>query len=110
MGMKKLAQGAITTGGGTTLYTTPTGMRTEVLDLCIANTTNGALTAAIHLVPTGASASTANMLFPTVTIPANTLIQWTGSQVLNAGDFIQGIGSASGITVTASGLEGRAGT
>jgi hypothetical protein len=50
------------------------------------------------------------MLFPTVTIPANTLIQWTGSQVLNAGDFIQGIGSASGITVTASGIEGRAGT
>jgi hypothetical protein len=108
--MKRLAQGAITTGGGTLLYTTPTGMRTEVLDLCIANTTTGPLTAAIHLVPTGASATTANMLFPTVTVPANTLIQWTGSQVLNAGDFVQGIGSAAGITVNITGNEGRAGT
>ncbi len=108
--MKRLAQGAITTGGGTALYTTPTGMRTEVLDLCIANTTTGPLTAAIHLVPTGASATTANMLFPTVTVPANTLVQWTGSQVLNAGDFVQGIGSAAGITVTISGDEYRSGT
>ena len=108
--MKRLAQGAITTGAGTLLYTTPTGIRTEVLDLCIANTTTGPLTAAIHLVPTGASATTANMLFPTVTVPANTLIQWTGTQVLDAGDFVQGIGSAAGITVTVSGDEYRAGT
>ena len=108
--MKKLAQGAITTGGGTTLYTVPTGMRTEVLDICLANTTGSPLTCALHLVPTGASATTANMLFPTVSIPGNTLIQWTGVQVMNAGDFAQGIGGASGITVTISGSEGRAGT
>ena len=108
--MKKLGQGAITTGAGTLVYTVPTGMRTEVLDLCIANTTSGALTAAIYFVPTGASATTANMLFPTVSVPANTLIQWTGSQVLNAGDFVQGIGSAAGITVNISGLEYRSGT
>jgi hypothetical protein len=50
------------------------------------------------------------MLFPTVTIPANTLVQWTGCEVLNAGDFIQGIGSASGITVNITGNEYRAGT
>ena len=108
--MKKLCQGAITTGGGALLYTTPTGMRTEVLDINIANTTAGALTCALHLVPTGASATTSNMLFPTVSVPANTLIQWTGVEVLNAGDFIQGIGSATGITVNISGSEGRAGT
>lgn len=110
MGMKKLGQGAITTGAGTLIYTVPTGMRTEVLDINIANTTTGALTCALHLVPTGGSAATTNMLFPTVSIPANTLIQWTGVQVLNAGDFVQGIGSAAGITVTISGSEGRAGT
>lgn len=108
--MKKLGQGAITTGGGTLLYTVPTGMRTEVLDINIANTTAGALTCAIHLVPTSASATTSNMLFPTVSVPANTLVQWTGLQVLNAGDFIQGIGSASGLTVTASGNDYRSGT
>ena len=108
--MKKLGQGAITTGGGTLLYTTPTGMRTEVLDINIANTTAGALTCSLHIVPTGGSAATTNMLFPTVSVPANTLIQWTGIEVLNAGDFIQGIGSAAGITVNITGSEGRAGT
>lgn len=108
--MKKLGTGAITTGGGTTVYTVPTGIRTEVLDICLANTTSGALTCALHLVPTGASATTANMMFPTVSIPANTMVHWSGIQVLNAGDFIQGIGSSSGITVHVSGEEYRAGT
>lgn len=108
--MKKLGTGAITTGGGTQVYLVPTGIRAEVLDICLANTTSGALTCALHLVPTGASATTANMMFPTVSIPANTMVHWSGIQVLNAGDFIQGIGSSSGITVHVSGEEYRAGT
>ena len=108
--MKKLGQGAITTGAGTLVYTVPTGIRTEVLDINIANTAATTLTCAIHLVPVGGTAATTNALFPTVSIPANTVIQWTGVEVLNAGDFIQGIGSAAGITVNITGSEGRAGT
>lgn len=106
--MKKLGTGAIGTGSGTLLYTVPTGIRTKVMDICLANTTAGSLTCALHLVPTGGSASTGNMMFPTVTIPGNTLVHWSGIQILNAGDFIQGIGSGSGITVHVSGLEERA--
>lgn len=108
--MKKLGQGAITTGGGTTIYTVPTGIRTEVMDINLANTTGAPLTAGIYLVPTGGSAGTTNALFPTVTIQPYSMVQWTGVQVLNAGDFIQGIGSAAGITVNVSGNEYRAGT
>lgn len=108
--MKKLAQGAITTGAGSLLYTVPTGIRTEVMDICIANTTSGALTCALHLVPTGVSVGATNMMFPTVSVPANTLIHWSGVQVLNAGDFIQGIGSGSGLTVNITGNEYRAGS
>lgn len=108
--MKKLGRGAITTGAGTLLYTVPTGCRTEVLDICLANTTSAPLTAGIYLVPSGGSAGTTNALFPTVTIQPYSLVQWTGEQVLDAGDFIQGIGSASGITVNVSGNEYRAGT
>lgn len=108
--MKKLGTGSITTGGGTTVYTVPTGIRTEVMDIVVANTTSGVLTAAVHLVPTGGSATTSNMMFPTVSIPGNTLVHWSGIQVLNAGDFIQGIGSGSGITVHVSGEEYRSGT
>ena len=108
--MRKLGQGAITTGGGTLLYTVPTGISTEVFDINIANTTSAGLTCALHFVPVGGSATTANMLLPTISIPANTVIQWTGVQVLNAGDFIQGIGSGAGLTANITGYEYRAGT
>ena len=108
--MKKLAQGAIGTGAGTLLYTVPTGIRTEVLDICIANTTAGALTITLHLVPVGIAVGATNVLLPTVSIAANTLLQWKGQQVLNAGDFIQGIGSGAGLTANITGNENRAGT
>lgn len=107
--MKKLGQGAITTGAGTLIYTVPSGYRTDVMDICISNTTAGALTCAVHLVPVGGSSSASNALFPTVAIPGNTIVQWVGVQTLNAGDFIQGIGSGSGITVNISGEEYRVG-
>ncbi len=105
--MKKLAQGALGTGSGTLLYTVPTGFNTEVNQIDIAHTTAAAVTCAIHLVPVGVAVGTSNMLFPTVSVPANTLVQWTGVQHLNVGDFIQGIGGASGITVNISGEEAR---
>lgn len=105
--MKKLAQGAVGTGAGTLLYTVPTQYRTEVVDINVCNTTSGALSFSLHLVPVGGSVTTSNMLFPAVSIPANSMIQWNGNQVLNAGDFIQGIGSGSGCTVNISGNEVR---
>ena len=107
--MKQLGQSAITTGAGTLIYTVPTGMRTEVHDICIANTTTGSLTCALHLVPSGGSAAAGNTMFPTVSIAANTLVHWSGNQAMATGGFIQGIGSAAGITVTISGEESRVG-
>ena len=108
--MKKLFQGAITTGAGTLCYTVPTGIRTEVYDVIIANTTTGTLTCSIHLAPTGVAVGSSNAMFSSVAVPANTTVHWSGIQVLNAGDFIQGIGSAAGLTVNISGNEMRAGT
>jgi len=101
--LQKLGRGAIAVSPGTTIYTVPTGYKAIVKNIDVCNTTTGSLTASIYLVPTGSSASTANMLFPATTVLANTMTQWTGEQVLNAGDFIQGIGSAAGITVNVSG-------
>jgi hypothetical protein len=108
--MKKLAQGAVGTGTGTLLYTVPTGIRTEVVDVIIANTTTGTLTCSLHLVPVGVAVGSSNAMFSSVSVPANTTVHWSGIQVLNAGDFIQGISSASGLTVNISGDERRAGT
>lgn len=105
--MKRLAQSAIGTGAGTLLYTVPTGYKTDVTNIDIANTSSGTLTFSLYLVAVGGSASTSNMLVPAVSIPANTMIQWTGVQSLTSGQFIQAIGSASGITVTITGDEIR---
>lgn len=108
--MKKLGQGAVTTGSGTLLYTVPTGFKTEVMDICISNTSSSPISFILCLVPSGGSPGTSNRMFPNVSIPANTIVSWSGVQLLNDGDFIQGIGSASGITVNISGEERRAGT
>ncbi len=106
--MKKLGRGAITTGSGTLIYTVPTGQKVEVLDINITNTTASPITLGLYLVPTGTSAATSNALFYGAPIPGNTTVQWTGVELLNAGDFIQGIGSAAGLTLNISGNEYRA--
>lgn len=108
--MKKLFQGAITTGSGTLCYTVPTGMRTELKDICISNTTAANIDCGIYLVPVGGTAGTTNSMFPNVNVAGNTLVHWEGIQVLNAGDFIQSIGSVAGITLNITGDEYRAGT
>jgi hypothetical protein len=110
MGMstgQKLAQGAVGTGAGTLLYTVPTAYRAEVTDIDVCNTTAGALSFSLHLAPVGIAVAASNMLFPAISIAANSMVKWSGYQILNAGDFIQGIGSGSGLTVNISGEESR---
>jgi len=103
--MKKLAQAALAIDAGTLLYTVPNTCHTEVLCIDIANTTADPLACTIHLVPKGGAPAAANMLFPAVVIAAKTLREWRGTQALNQGDFIQGIGSAAGLTANITGIE-----
>ena len=87
-----------------TLYTVPTANRAILKDIEVANTTGGALSITIYLVPSGGSAATTNALFYGVSIDANSTLQWTGTQVLHGGGFISILSSAAtGLTVTASG-------
>jgi hypothetical protein len=106
--MKKLAQGAIGTGAGTLAYTVPVGYKTEIGCIDVCNTSAGSITLTLHLVPVGGSPSASNMLFPAAAIPNSKMAQWTGTQVLNAGDFIQAISSGYGLTMNISGNEERA--
>ena len=105
--MKRLGQSAVTTGAGTLIYTVPTGYKTSVMNIDIANTNGTSNTFALHLVASGGSATAANTLVPTVSVDGHTMIQWSGNQMLSAGDFIQAIGGSSGMTVTVSGEESR---
>lgn len=101
---KKLGQGGIT-GAVTTLYTVPASTRTLVKDIDVVNTTAGALTIDIYLVPSGGSAGTTNALFYGYSINANSNLQWTGTQIMDAGDTIQIKASGVGCTIHASGGE-----
>lgn len=98
----KIAQGAI----GTTLstfYTVPASSTLLVKDFDICNTTAATITITMYLVPSGGTAGSSNMIVPAYSLPANAMMQWAGTQVLNAGDFIQIVASAVGSTINISG-------
>jgi hypothetical protein len=69
----RLGQAAIT-GTIATLYTVPAGFRAFVKDLNICNTTGGAVTVNVHLVPNGGTAGTDNAILYGFSIAANTHI------------------------------------
>lgn len=102
----KLGRGAIgTTPTVTTFYTVPTLKRAIVKTMDICNTTAAALTVTVYLVESGGSPGAANTLVPGVTVAANGMFQWSGSQILNAGDTIQATASGAGCTINVSGGE-----
>ena len=98
----RLGQAALT-ATITAIYRTPALTRTYIKQIDIANTTTGSLDVNVHLVPTGSSVGTANAILYTVAVAAHTTYQWRGVQIMNAGDTLQAKGSASGLTLTASG-------
>lgn len=100
----KLGQGAITVAVST-LYTVPTLTRTFVKDIDIANTNAVSTSVNVYLVPNAGTAGAGNIIIPNISIPANSILQWTGSQVMNVGDTIQTSASTTGTTITASGGE-----
>lgn len=98
----RLIQSAITTSY-VSIYTAPTGSRVYVKDLDFCNTTGSPIGVYIHLVPVSDSPTASNALFYNAIVPAYTTVQWTGSQILNAGDTIQVKGTAAGGTVSITG-------
>ena len=95
----RLAAQALTTTGATTIGTVPASTQWMVQDIDVANVTGSAAT--ITLTLGGFS------LFPTITVPANQLLHWTGLYVLNAAETIVATaGTANALTVTAHGQTG----
>lgn len=106
---KKFAQGAIGTGAGTLAYTMPVSPSPiyigAVIIVDITNTTAAIINVRVHLVPVGGTPSAANALAYDLPVPAYDVmpVLRQGYHVLNAGDFIQCIGSAAGLTMNISG-------
>lgn len=99
-----LGQAAVVTSY-TIIYTVPVNTRTYVKQIDICNTTNGAITVFVSLVPNGGTAGTSNALYYGQSVAANTTLSYTGVQVLLPGATIQVKGSTTGLTITASGGE-----
>jgi len=99
-----LGQAAVTTSY-TTIYTVPTNTRTYVKQIDICNTTGGAVTIFVSLVPNAGTASSSNALYYGLSVAANATLSYAGVQVLLPGATIQVKGGSTGLTVTASGGE-----
>jgi len=100
----RLGQAAMTTSYAT-VYTVPAETKTYLKDFDIINTTAAIVYIYVSLVPSGGTAGTSNALFYYNALPAYTTMQWTGSQILEAGSTIQVKASATGCTITLSGGE-----
>lgn len=89
----------------TTVYTAGVGTQARIDSLSITNTDTAAVTISINLVPSGGSASSANLTTKAQSIqPAQT---WNCpneiGKVLSAGDFMSVISSTSSVAVISCG-------
>lgn len=89
----------------TTIRTTPALTRDIVKTLDIANNNTATAKVSVYLVPSGDVADNDNVIIPTVEIPGNSVLQWSGAQVLEAGGKIQATSTVADVCLTASGGE-----
>lgn len=83
-----------------TLYTADGHTPRQITHFYIANTNGAAVTADIHLVPSGGSATATNLVIPTVSIPANDTLIVDAVLILFNGDTLQGKASTTGVIFT----------
>lgn len=91
------------TVGLATIHTTPIETRDLVKEIDISNNSTQAAVVDVHLVPAGDVANGSNRLIPGVSVPANSILSWSGIQVLDAEGTIQASASVSDVTITISG-------
>lgn len=89
----------------TTVRTTPLLVKDLIKSIDIANNAGVVARVSVYLVPSGDTAGADNIFVPNVAIPANTMFQWTGTQVVESGSTIQATASVAGVTLTTSGAE-----
>lgn len=100
----QLAQAAMTTSY-LAVYTVPENTRTYVKDITITNTTGSTKHIYVSLVPDEGTPGASNAVFYNTILPAYTVVQWTGAQIMNVSDTIQVKADATGCTVNVTGGE-----
>lgn len=105
---KRLVSGSQLTAVAATYYTAPASTRARIDACALTNTTAGAVTATLHLVPSGGSAAVSNMVLSAKSLAAGETFIPPGAigQWLEAGGTLQAMASAgAAITLVASGVE-----
>lgn len=102
--IKSLAMVAIGTVAATA-YTVPAGTTAVLRELNLNNTANAPRKVRVHRVPTAGTAGTANAIIYDMTIPAHSPFPLQYYMVLEAGDRLQVLADAVGVTLIASGVE-----
>lgn len=105
--MKKLYGGAISTGGGSVVYTVPAGYTTEINDIAISNGDGNQAGISIYFVPSGGSISTSNSFLYHYHVDLHGQYTWHGTQVLDPGDFIHVTSDQTDCSIHISGDEYR---
>lgn len=83
-------------------YTVPGSTTTILRHIRVANTTG---TAATFTISIGTDAA-ATRIFDTISVNGNSVFDWSGWQVMTAGEILQLTqGTASALTITISGVE-----
>ena len=105
---KQIIAGTQLTASAASYYTVPANTITTISAMTLCNSTGTARTATVHLVPSGGSASAANMILSARTIAAGESYNVSAAigQSIPAGSIIQALAdSATAVTITASGYE-----
>jgi hypothetical protein len=96
---KKRTISLLLTGSNATIYTCPANHEAEITSIIISNAAGAARTFSLDWYD--ASASTAHTVAEEVDLEANSLVQITDGFWLEAGDYFQGLASATNsVTVT----------
>lgn len=105
---QRLVAGSQLTASAATYYTAPANTLTTISACTLTNTTAGAITATLYLVPSGGSATASNCILSARTLAAGESFN-VGSaigQTLLAGGTIQALASAiTSINLVCSGYE-----
>lgn len=105
---KRLVDGSQLTTSAASYYTAPSNTLTTISACTVTNTSAGAVTATLYLVPNGGSAAASNCILSARTLAAGESFN-VGSaigQTLPAGGSLQALaGSATSIALVASGYE-----
>lgn len=101
---KQFAIAAIT-ASDVSVYTVPAGSVAMLKSYDVCNTTGGAVSLYVNIVPSGDSVGTANAHVYSFSITSHDTIPWRGTIVMEAGDSLSVKGSATGLTIIASGVE-----